>query len=263
MVDKTVRDIEHVAVAVVDIKAALDRYGRLGFDLVQVEDVPGSMRSHLIRSGGAYVELLESLSPDSDLARFIERRGEGLHHVCLRVDSLEAAVVAVGEAGCRLTSDEPLTDLRGRRSFVHPGSNDGVLMGLVEPYSAVREIVGGDDPAYAHKTYSPAVIARGSLLFVSGLNALDDLGSIQKPGDVAGQTEIIYDKLGGLLAAAGAGPASVVKTTDYILSWENYRQTAEVRRSFFGEDFPAATGVVVAGLVGKGVLIEVNAVATL
>ena len=93
-----VRDIEHVAFAVKDVNAALARYASLGFQLVQVENVPGSIRSHLIRSGGAYIELLEALSPDSDVAQFIERRGEGLHHVCLRVGSLESATAAIGEA---------------------------------------------------------------------------------------------------------------------------------------------------------------------
>ncbi len=263
MTDDLVRDIEHVAFALKDVKEAIARYASFGFQMVQVEDVPGSIRSHLIRSGGAYIELLEALSPDSAVAQFIERRGEGLHHVCLRVDSLESATAAIGEAGCRLVSKEPMTDLRGQRSFVHPGSNGGVLMGLVEPYSAIREIVGGDDPAYDGKTYSPAVIARGDLLFVAGLNALDSQGSIQALGDIVGQAEIIYEKLGDLLSLAGAGPSNVVKTTDYIVSRDRYRDTAAVRRRFFGEDFPAATGVVVKELLGKGVLIEIEAVASL
>ena len=66
-----------------------------------------------------------------------------------------------------------------------------------------------------------------------------------------------------ILEAAGASFEDVVATTDYITISENYKATAEVRRQYFGESFPASTGVIVNGLLGRGVLIEINAVAVL
>ena len=112
-------------------------------------------------------------------------------------------------------------------------------------------------------TYSIAVAAEGEVVFVSGLNAIDDSGALEAPGDVVGQTRAIYRKLAAVLEAAGGSLADVVKTTDYVLSRDNYGATAEVRREHLGPDFPAATGVVVKELLGRGVLIEIDAVAVL
>jgi 2-iminobutanoate/2-iminopropanoate deaminase len=119
------------------------------------------------------------------------------------------------------------------------------------------------DPGGRGRTFSTAVTAEGVMVFVSGLNAIDDRGVLQAPGDVVGQTRAIYAKLAAVLAAAGGTLADVVRTTDYVLSRDNYRATAEVRRELLGPDFPAATGVVVKELFGRGVLIEIEAVAVL
>lgn len=136
MDDAGVREIEHVAVAVRDVSRALERYRALGFTPVRVEDVPGGIRSHVVRSGNAYLEILESTSESSDVATFLDKRGEGLHHLCLRVESLSDATEAVEVAGCSLISASPSIDARGRRVFIHPASNAGVLTGLVEVYEA-------------------------------------------------------------------------------------------------------------------------------
>ncbi len=112
-------------------------------------------------------------------------------------------------------------------------------------------------------TYVPAVAARGEIVFTSGLNAIDEHGTLQAPGDVAGQARVIYQKLAVILATAGGSLADIVKTTDYIVSRDGFRATADVRREFLGPDFPAATGVVVTELLGRGVLIEIDAIAVL
>jgi enamine deaminase RidA (YjgF/YER057c/UK114 family) len=111
-------------------------------------------------------------------------------------------------------------------------------------------------------TFSPAIRA-GNLLFISGTTAGDETGAIVAPGDVAGQTRYIYEKLGKVLAAAGASFDDVVETTEYITTTENYRATAAVRREFFRPPYPAATGVIVAGLLREGALIEISAIAVL
>jgi enamine deaminase RidA (YjgF/YER057c/UK114 family) len=117
--------------------------------------------------------------------------------------------------------------------------------------------------SYARRTYVPGVAARGELLFTSGLNAIDEQGTLQAPGDVAGQARVIYAKLAVLLAAAGGSLTNIVKTTNYIVSRDGYAATAAVRREFLGPEFPAATGVVVQELLGAGVLIEIDAIAVL
>ena len=111
-------------------------------------------------------------------------------------------------------------------------------------------------------TFSPALRV-GNLLFISGTTATDEGGQLVAPGDIVGQTRYIYEKFAGLLAASGAGLQHIVETTEYITTTENYRGTAEVRREIFRPPYPAATGVIVAGLLRPGALIEISAVAVL
>jgi enamine deaminase RidA (YjgF/YER057c/UK114 family) len=111
-------------------------------------------------------------------------------------------------------------------------------------------------------TFSPALRA-GRLLFISGTTATDEQGQLVSPGDIVGQARHIYEKFGRLLAAAGGGLEHVVETTEYIVTTENYRGTADVRRAVFRRPYPAATGIIVAGLLRPGALIEISAVAVL
>ena len=124
------------------------------------------------------------------------------------------------------------------------------------------EVITGPSPWPARYTFSPAVRA-GNLLFISGMTAGDESGTIVGPGDIAAQTRYIFEKFGRLLRAAGGGFEHIVETTDYVTTTANYARTAGVRREFFGERFPTATGVIVAGLLREGALIEISAVAVL
>ena len=112
-------------------------------------------------------------------------------------------------------------------------------------------------------TFSPAVRA-GNLVFISGTTATDDKGRIVGPGDVAEQTRQIFRKFAAVLDSVGGSLANIVETTDYVLSLDDYAKTAEVRRELLkGPPWPAATGVVVSGLVRKDALIEIKATAVL
>jgi methylmalonyl-CoA/ethylmalonyl-CoA epimerase len=83
--------------------------------------------------GPSQVELLSPVSPDSPVARFLERRGPGIHHVCYRVPDLDAALAACRTRGYRLVDDVPRTGHGGRRiAFVHPRSTAGILLELTE-----------------------------------------------------------------------------------------------------------------------------------
>jgi enamine deaminase RidA (YjgF/YER057c/UK114 family) len=125
-----------------------------------------------------------------------------------------------------------------------------------------REMIAGGTPWPARYTFSPAVRV-GNLLFISGTTASDATGAIVGPGDIVAQTRHIYQKFADILRAAGAGFEHVVQTTEYITTTEQYANTAAVRREFFAPPYPTATGVIVAGLLREGALIEISAIAVL
>jgi enamine deaminase RidA (YjgF/YER057c/UK114 family) len=82
-------------------------------------------------------------------------------------------------------------------------------------------------------------------------------------GDIAAQTRFIFEKMDEVLKAAGGSFDDVVKTVDYITTMDNYKETAKIRREYFQNGFPAATGVVVKKLLHKDALIEMDAIAIL
>ena len=126
-----------------------------------------------------------------------------------------------------------------------------------------RTVVNPGLPGFDRYTFSPGVLKEGRVLFVSGITAVDEAGNLVGRGDIVAQTRRIYETIGRILEAAGATFDDVVKTVDYVTTTENYRATAEVRREVFGREFPAATGVVVAGLLRPDALIEIDAVAVI
>jgi aminoacrylate peracid reductase len=110
-------------------------------------------------------------------------------------------------------------------------------------------------------TFSPAVRS-GRLFFISGTTATDENFNVIGKGDIVAQTRFIFEKFAKLLQRAGASFENIVETTEYFVTLENYRRTADVRREFFkGPPYPAATGVLVAGLIRKDALIEIKATA--
>ena len=112
-------------------------------------------------------------------------------------------------------------------------------------------------------TFSTAV-RRGPFLFISGVIARDPgTGEIEGKGDIVAQTDFIFRKIGTILEAAGGSFDDVVKTTDYVTTLERYNETAAIRRKYFKNGFPAATGVVVKALVNPEAMIEIDAIAIL
>src|SRR5262245_45115774 len=112
-------------------------------------------------------------------------------------------------------------------------------------------------------TFSPAVRV-GNLVFLSGTTATDDKGRIVGACDISEQTRHIFRKCAALLDSVGGSLANIVETTDYVLSLDDYAKTADVRCELLkGPPWPAATGVVVSGLVRKDALIEIKATAVL
>jgi enamine deaminase RidA (YjgF/YER057c/UK114 family) len=115
-------------------------------------------------------------------------------------------------------------------------------------------------PHFANYTFAPAIL-RDGFLFVSGMTAGGSDGAILCPGDIAGQTDVIFQRLGEILEKAGCSYADVVATREFVTTTDGYRKTGDVRRKYFKPPFPAATGVIVAGLLRSGALIEIEAIA--
>ena len=130
----TVKFVDHVGIAVNDIEAALEFFGRV-FDTpsAHVEELEDQgVRGTLIQVGETRLELLEPLTPESAVGRFIERRGEGLHHLALNVSDIDAKLKILEEHGLRLVDRESREGLSGNIAFIHPTSVFGVLTELVE-----------------------------------------------------------------------------------------------------------------------------------
>jgi methylmalonyl-CoA epimerase len=126
--------IDHLGIAVKSLAAAKGIYEKLGLSVSPEETVEQEkVRLVMVPVGESRLELLEATSEDSTIARFIAKRGEGLHHVCVRVPDLAAAVEKLKKDGVRLVSEEIKVGAGGHRYvFVHPESAGGVLLELVE-----------------------------------------------------------------------------------------------------------------------------------
>src|SRR6516225_4127379 len=126
--------IDHLGIAVKSLATAKSIYEKLGLQLSPEEIVEHEkVRLVMVPVGESRLELLEPTSEDSTIAKFIAKRGEGLHHVCLRVPDLAAAVARLKQDGVRLVSEDIKTGAGGHRYiFVHPASAGGVLLELVD-----------------------------------------------------------------------------------------------------------------------------------
>ncbi len=127
--------LDHLGVAIRDLDAALPLYhDLLGLKLLSTETIESDqVRVAVLEFGSGHLELLEPTSPDSPVARFIEKRGPGLHHVALRVNDCEIALKALQEAGVTLIDSKPRIGAGGKLiGFVHPKSTGGVLLELCQ-----------------------------------------------------------------------------------------------------------------------------------
>ncbi len=126
--------IDHLGIAVKSLAAAKSIYEKLGMKVSPEETVEHEkVRLVMVPVGKSRLELLEATSEESTIAKFIAKRGEGVHHICLRVPDLGAAVEKLKKDGVRLVSNEIKIGAGGHRYiFVHPQSAGGVLLELVE-----------------------------------------------------------------------------------------------------------------------------------
>lgn len=130
----TVDYIDHVGIAVRDLEAALELFSSVfGAPRPEIKELADQgVRGALVPVGQTRLELLEPTAADTPIGRFIERRGEGLHHLAFYVDNLPGKLQIVADRGLQLIDREPREGLSGDIAFIHPSSVFGILTELVE-----------------------------------------------------------------------------------------------------------------------------------
>ena len=128
------KKINHIAIVVENIEEALDFWrDQLGLELDHIEDVPSqASKVAFMPVGEGEIELVQPTDMETGLGKYLEKRGEGMHHICIEVDDIEVALDDLKTKGVRLIDDVP-HNLPGRRmAFIHPKAANGVLIELYE-----------------------------------------------------------------------------------------------------------------------------------
>ncbi len=133
--------IDHVAVIVRNIEQALVFYrDTLGIVPSEIKEVPTEqVRIAFLPMGGpggSEIELIEPTTPGSTLSKYLEKRGEGLHHICLEVDNIDTALQEMKDKGAPVLDQQPRIAAEGRAIFLHPKGTSGVLLELIEKQDA-------------------------------------------------------------------------------------------------------------------------------
>jgi methylmalonyl-CoA epimerase len=126
--------IDHIGIVVRDIQEALHVYETaLGLPLREIAEVPDQqVRVAFLPIGDSNLELVQPATGDSGIARFLEKRGEGIHHICVEVDDIDAVLTRLRAHDIELIDETPRPGAHGRVAFVHPRGAHGVLLELVE-----------------------------------------------------------------------------------------------------------------------------------
>jgi methylmalonyl-CoA/ethylmalonyl-CoA epimerase len=131
----SIKRINHIAILVDDLDATLEFWqDALGLDLTEIKEVPGEQaKIAFLPMGGSEIELVEPITDDSGLARYLEKRGPGMHHICLEVDDIDGMLIRLKEKGIQLINEQAKVGSGGRKyAFVHPKSAHGVLVELYQ-----------------------------------------------------------------------------------------------------------------------------------
>jgi len=132
--EEMINRFDHIGIAVKNLDEAIDLYKKLGFELKEIEEVAEQkVRVAMLPVGESKIELLEATSEDSAIAKFIEKRGEGIHHLAVNVEDIEKALENAKSNGLKLIDEKPRIGAGGKKvAFVHPKSTKGVLLEFVE-----------------------------------------------------------------------------------------------------------------------------------
>jgi methylmalonyl-CoA/ethylmalonyl-CoA epimerase len=129
-----IKRIAHLGVAVKDLDAALNFFtGGLPLEVTHTEDYEG-MRIGFLPVGDSSIELIQDVSGASAIGKFVEKNGEGIHHIAFEVDDINQAVAELKERGVKLIDEKPRSGAHGMSiAFMHPKATHGILMELVQP----------------------------------------------------------------------------------------------------------------------------------
>ena len=129
-----IKKIDHIGIAVKNLDEAVETYKKLGFELKGIEEVAEQkVKVAMLPAGESKIELLEATSEDSAIAKFLEKRGEGIHHIAVGVEDIEKALENAKNNGLQLIDEKPRIGAGGKKvAFVHPKSTRGVLLEFVE-----------------------------------------------------------------------------------------------------------------------------------
>jgi methylmalonyl-CoA epimerase len=130
-----IRKVHHVGLVVPSLEEAYRFYrDRLGLSLHKEATLQEhGVKAALLTLGDCEIELLEPIDPEGGVARFLERHGEGLHHICFQTDDLSSELAGLKERGVELIDQEPRRGLAGLICFLHPRAHRGVLVELAQP----------------------------------------------------------------------------------------------------------------------------------
>jgi len=128
------KKIDHIAIAVSSVDDALKVFGEVfGLKAEHIEEIPDQkVKAATVRIGDTNIEFIEPTDPESGVAKFMEKKGEGIHHICVEVADIDAELKALEAKGVALIDKQARKGLAGRIAFVHPKSTKGVLMELVQ-----------------------------------------------------------------------------------------------------------------------------------
>jgi methylmalonyl-CoA/ethylmalonyl-CoA epimerase len=129
-------ELDHIGIAVSSLETGFEFYKALGFVSMQTEEVPSekTKTGFLKLQNNSNLELLEAMSPDSTIQKFLDKRGPGIHHICLRVKNIEAVLSQLKKAGVKLINEVPKKGAHDCLvAFIHPASTGGVLIELSQP----------------------------------------------------------------------------------------------------------------------------------
>jgi methylmalonyl-CoA/ethylmalonyl-CoA epimerase len=127
--------IDHIAILVDDLDATLKFWrDALGMEMVHIKDIPAeAAQVAFLPTGDSEIELVKPTTTDSGLAKYLEKRGPGMHHICLEVDDLPGMLAQLKARGIRLINEEPKVSADGKKyAFIHPKSANGVMVELYE-----------------------------------------------------------------------------------------------------------------------------------
>lgn len=168
-----IKRIDHIAIVVEDIEASLQFWrDALGLDVDQVQTVSDQKSIvAFLPVGEGEVELVKPTSDDSGIARYLQKRGPGMHHICFEVDDIEATLAQLKEKGVRLINETPLSGSAGKKlAFIHPESANGVLVELYQLASLEPETRLAQLQSLAERVYiESAVLTAATRAFLRAL----------------------------------------------------------------------------------------------